>query len=140
MVLWSINLLFFDHVKPEPTHATVGAVASMPAPVSFDPVIDQNLIDTIYCRRAFFFTHSASGSRECILFTLVPTGKTNFEIAEAVAAGLGKTLISPNPVGLLTFDGSHLDRPSAERWSEAFFQLAGPKIRNCLGQEKAPKL
>jgi hypothetical protein len=30
------------------------------------------------------------------------------------------------------FDHAHLDRPSAERWSRAFLEAAGPQIRECL--------
>jgi hypothetical protein len=42
-------------------------------------------------------------------------------------------LVTPDPVEeLQTIDGSHLDGPSAERWSRAFFQAAGPEIQSCI--------
>ena len=37
--------------------------------------------------------------------------------------------------GLQTIDGYHLDGPSAERWSQAFFKAAGPEIRSCLEKQ-----
>jgi hypothetical protein len=45
---------------------------------------------------------------------------------------LGSELIAPQVDGLRTFDGSHLDAASAERWSAAFLDAAGPRIRECL--------
>jgi hypothetical protein len=62
--------------------------------------------------------------------------ETQTKAASAIAAALGLELIAPELEGLQTFDGSHLDPPSAERWSRAFFQAAGPKIRQCLGNTK----
>jgi hypothetical protein len=61
----------------------------------------------------------------------------SIETAGAVANALGLTLVSPDLDGLLTFDGIHLDPPSAERWSKAFFDAAGPQIRKCLSQPYA---
>ena len=71
--------------------------------------------------------------RNCVVLTLAPSDGTKRAEATAIATGLGLSLISPNMDGLRTFDGSHLDRPSAERWSKAFFDAAGPRIRECLG-------
>ena len=51
----------------------------------------------------------------------------------AIAEALGVPLMTPElSQDLLTFDGSHLDKASAERWSQAFFQMASSKIRSCL--------
>jgi hypothetical protein len=72
--------------------------------------------------------------RDCIILTLVPTVQTRRSEAAAVAESLGLPLMSPQLDDLLTFDGSHLDGPSAERWSAAFLQLAGPRIRQCIGR------
>jgi hypothetical protein len=73
---------------------------------------------------------------ECVIPTLVPTVETQTETASAIAAALGLELIAPQLEGLQTFDGSHLDSPSAERWSKAFFEAAGPKIRQCIDNTK----
>jgi len=77
-------------------------------------------------------------SRDCILLTLPAKGTlgpgTSVGTAKAIAAALGLKFIAPQPDGLTTFDGSHLDRASAERWSSAFIGIAGPSIEKCLGR------
>jgi hypothetical protein len=70
--------------------------------------------------------------RQCVILTIVPYNGTKRAEAEAIAQRLGLALLAPEVQGLTTFDGSHLDPPSAERWSDAFFELAGPQIRRCL--------
>jgi hypothetical protein len=58
---------------------------------------------------------------------------TKLSVANAIASGLGKTLVVPQHLdSLQTFDGTHLDQASAEHWSEAFFETAGPQIQKCL--------
>lgn len=69
---------------------------------------------------------------DCVIFTLVPTVDTPYAASSAIAKALNVQLIAPRSDDLLTFDGSHLDHRSAERWSAAFFEAAGPKIRACL--------
>lgn len=77
--------------------------------------------------------------RNCVLLTIVPTVGTKRAEAMAIAEKLGIGLISPRIDGLRTFDGSHLDEPSARRWSAAFLEEAGPQIRKCLGHAQASK-
>ena len=76
--------------------------------------------------------------KECVLFTVLPkaagTPGTEFGTARALAAELGVPFVSPQIEGLRTFDGSHLDRQSAERWSTAFMNAAAPLIRKCLSR------
>jgi hypothetical protein len=72
--------------------------------------------------------------RSCVVLTVVPYPATKHAEARAIAGAIGLDLVDPQLDGLRTFDGSHLDRPSAERWSRAFFDSAGPRIRRCLGQ------
>jgi hypothetical protein len=50
----------------------------------------------------------------------------------AIAASLDHDVVAPQIEGLHTFDGSHLDEASAERWSAAFLKEAGPRIRDCV--------
>jgi hypothetical protein len=69
----------------------------------------------------------------CVLLTVVPTVDTKRAEARAIADALGKPLIEPAVDGLTTFDGSHLDAASAQRWAAAFFDAAGPRIRECTG-------
>ena len=71
-------------------------------------------------------------SRDCVLFTLVPTVDTRRDEAAHIAAALGIDLIAPQVDALRTFDGSHLDAASAERWSQVFFRDAGSRLGECL--------
>lgn len=70
----------------------------------------------------------------CVFLTIAPSEDTMLEEATAIADALGLPLVAPRPPGLRTFDGSHLDRPSAETWSAAFFAAAGPALAACLGR------
>jgi hypothetical protein len=78
------------------------------------------------------FLSSLPVGRECVLLTLAPYDGTRRAEAQAIADSLGLDLVAPRLSDVTTFDGSHLDRPSAERWSAAFFDAAGPRIRQCL--------
>lgn len=70
--------------------------------------------------------------RSCVILTIVPTVETKRAEAMAIAAKLGHDLLAPQVDGLRTFDGSHLDEASGERWSAAFLREAGPRIRKCV--------
>lgn len=72
--------------------------------------------------------------RNCVLLTIVPTVETKRAEAEAIASAVGLELVAPQVGGLRTFDGSHLDAVSAERWSSAFLDAAAPRLLNCLGR------
>ena len=89
-----------------------------------------------YANLAANFVSGLPVDRQCIMLTLAPSATTKTVEAAAIADALGLDLISPTLDGLRTYDGSHLDRPSAQRWSRAFFDIAGPRIRRCL--EKSP--
>lgn len=74
--------------------------------------------------------------RKCVFLTIAPSDGTKSAEARAIADALGLSLVVPAVAGIKTIDGSHLDRASAERWSTAFFEAAGPRIRECLGDAK----
>lgn len=74
--------------------------------------------------------------RRCVLLTIAPYNATKMAEATAIANALNMDLLVPPLKGLQTFDGSHLDRPSAERWSQAFLKMAGPRIRECLSEAR----
>jgi hypothetical protein len=78
--------------------------------------------------------------RQCVILTIVPYDGTKRAEAQSIATALGMNLLEPEVDGLKTFDGSHLDPASAERWSAAFFTLAGPQIRSCLAEYQAKSL
>jgi hypothetical protein len=75
--------------------------------------------------------------RRCVILTIVPTVETKRAEATAIATKLGHDLLAPQIEGLQTFDGSHLDEASAERWSAAFLREAGPRIRSCVDTARA---
>lgn len=104
-------------------------------PVSYDEVEDQNAVK-IETDNAIEFMKHLPKQEKCVILTTVPTVGTKVADAAAIARGVGLELVMPgNLSGLSTYDGSHLDSPSAERWSKAFFGVAGPKILSCLDKE-----
>lgn len=102
-------------------------------PVSYDQGISEDVVkrDT---EAAIDFVSRLPVPKKCVILTQTATVGTKIGNANAIAAALGNALVAPEIPGLQTFDGSHLDRPSAERWSQAFFQAAGPRIRSCLDE------
>jgi len=101
------------------------------SPVSDDPLVDQSVVETFTTSGRNFLSRLPV-SRECVILTVLPTVEARVGTAKAIAAALGTNLLAPELEGLQTFDGSHLDQASAERWSQAFLQLAAPRIRRCL--------
>jgi hypothetical protein len=101
------------------------------APVADGPIVEPERWG-FYAARAEQFVSSLPVPRTCVVLTVVPYPATKSAEAKAIADALGLELTIPKLDDLRTFDGSHLDRPSAERWSKAFFDLAGPRIQQCL--------
>jgi hypothetical protein len=101
------------------------------SPVSDDQNVSQDIVDSNVATATDFLSRFAEG--KCVILTDVPFVETNIGNANAIAKGLGANLVAPASLeGLQTFDGIHLDQPSAERWSKAFFSAAGPEIQSCL--------
>jgi hypothetical protein len=103
------------------------------SPLSYDHLVNQDLMKR-YTESAIDFLSRRPIKQECVILTTIPTVKTNVGTANSIATVLSLNFIAPEIEDLQTFDGSHLDRPSAERWSSAFFQAAGPQIKKCLGK------
>jgi hypothetical protein len=76
-------------------------------------------------------------NRDCVILTMVPTVGTKYATAAAIATRLQLPFIAPQIAGLGTFDGTHPDSESAQRWSEAFFKVAGPRLQQCLKRSPA---
>jgi hypothetical protein len=100
-------------------------------PVSYEQTADPAIVAdyTTYGRR---FLNELPVEARCQILTMVPTVRTEIGTARAIARALGRELIAPELDGLNTFDESHLDRESAQRWSAAFLHASGPQIRECL--------
>ena len=127
------RVLFSVRVRPERT--TSHELDAM-IPVSYDEAVSQDEVDRETAAAIDFLKQFTQG--KCVILTQVPTVGTKIGDANAVAAALGMKLITPEIAdGLQTVDGSHLDGPSAERWSQAFFEAAGPEIRSCIDKHRA---
>ena len=102
-------------------------------PISYDQVINRTVVNSNTAAASDFLSHFAQG--KCVILTMVPSVGTKIGNANAIANNLNMELVTPRTLqGLQTFDGYHLDAPSAQRWAQAFFQVAGPRIRSCLAQ------
>ena len=110
------------------------------APVAYSDSVNRAQLDSeVVAGRRFL---SALPVRpECIVLTMIPKSGAALGNTEgtgrAIAASLGLPLVAPRLDSLSTFDGSHLDRASAERWSAAFFEAAAPLVQKCLSQPHA---
>jgi hypothetical protein len=105
------------------------------AVVSYDQSVDQTAVQNEAAIGREFLSELPV-RRECIILTMVPYARTKVTAVNALANALGMNLVWPDVDELQTFDGSHLDRPSAERWSKAFLQVAAPQIRKCLADSR----
>jgi hypothetical protein len=73
----------------------------------------------------------------CLLLTSVPSNFATPLLARQVALALGSPLVEAPLDGLSTFDLSHLDAPSAERWAAQFLQQAEPLFETCMTETAA---
>jgi hypothetical protein len=119
------------------TYYPSGATELEPKPVTYNQTAEGHVGDGEVTDARTFLAHLPV-ARDCIILTLVPTVATKAGRAAAMAVDLGAELVAPAPDNLWTFDGSHLDHASAERWSAAFFRAAAPQIRRCL--DRSPGL
>jgi hypothetical protein len=111
-----------------------GVAPQKAAAVSYDQVANPDVVDRNIAAAVDFLSHFTEG--KCVILTDVPFVDTNIANANAIAKGVGNKLVTPDVLeGLQTYDGYHLDQPSAERWSRAFFLAAGPQIRSCLEEQ-----
>jgi hypothetical protein len=108
------------------------------APVSYDRSADPAAMDDQVAIGKKFLSHLPVDP-DCVILMTVPSVRTKTREITALANALGKELVAPELEGLETFDGSHLDRPSAERWSRAFLEATAPQIKRCLGNSKTSR-
>jgi hypothetical protein len=104
----------------------------MIVPVSYDWGVSENVVNS-NTAAAINFLSNMTIERKCVILTMVPTVDAKIGNVNAIVKALGLDLVIPEiQAELRTNDGSHLDQPSAEQWSQAFFQVASPRIRSCL--------
>ncbi len=78
------------------------------------------------------FLAAARLAPRCLLLTSVPSNFATPLLAQQIADALGSPMVEAALDGLSTFDLSHLDAPSADRWSAQFLKRAGPLIDACM--------
>ncbi len=69
---------------------------------------------------------------QCTVVVYVPGPFSSAIAAHTIAQKMHFTYISADLPGLMSVEGHHLDRPSAERWSAAIVSQLGPVIRHCV--------
>jgi hypothetical protein len=134
-VLCGHHIAFFRSMATGAWVVTGGRFTSKP--VSYNQNIDRKILEA-YTASGTEFLSDLPVRRECLILTMVPTVDTPIGTAKGIASALGLGLVAPELAGLNTFDESHLDRESALRWSAAFIEAAGPRIRKCLDQQTGP--
>ena len=102
--------------------------------VSYDDRIDHKMLPA-YTAAARKFLPDLTAEHACTILTIVPTVETRIGTANAIASAVGWKLVAPRLSGLTTFDKVHLDEESAQRWSAAFLEEAGPQIQKCLSEK-----
>jgi hypothetical protein len=107
-----------------------------PIPVSYDHAINQAVVNS-YTDAAILFLSQVPVKRSCIILTMVPKVETKIGNGKAIATALRMNFVAPEISELGTFDRSHLNQQSAQRWSQAFFEAAGSKIRSCLEETRS---
>ena len=105
--------------------------------VSYNSWVNDEVVKDSAALAIDFLKRFAQG--KCVILTNVPYPEVKIGNIEAIAAGAGLPLVVPEMDGLSTFDGFHLDRASADRWSRAFLEAAGPRIRSCLEKQGATR-
>jgi hypothetical protein len=91
-------------------------------------------------REAEAFLAKIPVRRSCIILTGVPNPQVDAEgMAAAIGKAVGLPVVAPHISGLSTVDGSHLNAPSAARWSAAFLAAAAPTIDACLASAPGSK-
>lgn len=103
------------------------------ATATYVDTVDEKLREH-YVARAREFIAGLPVPKDCVLLTIVPTIGTPTGTAKAIAHDLGTELIAPPVEDIVTFDRSHMERSSAERWSQAFLGAAGPRLQECLAR------
>jgi hypothetical protein len=87
----------------------------------------------------FLATNGLNIKAGCIVITGVPYPGVNMEdLANGIGEGLGVRIINSPVSNLTTLDGTHLDKGSAERWSEAFVKQLDPVLAECIGSKAGP--
>lgn len=111
--------------------ASLASKLKEPLPeVTFDHGVDEEVL-THYLERARPFIAGLREGGSCVVLMNVPASRTSAGTATAFAEAMGLPLVAPELSGLMTFDGDHLDPPSASRWSAEFVAGLEQAVAGC---------
>ena len=89
--------------------------------------------DTVAAARDFI--RRARVENRCVVITATQDGWVDWEpLAREIGRRLDLLVVLPELDGLATFDRSHLNEASAERWSAAVLGKIGPVLDRCIGR------
>jgi hypothetical protein len=104
-------------------------------PTPAKPVVNKTGTDVaklaVYTPIAESFVADLRARNACVLFINVPNSSVSDATAEALAAAVDVPFITSESEGLTTYDGSHLDTQSAERWTSAVMPLLAVELSRC---------
>lgn len=95
---------------------------------------DTHLIDQVdeTVAAAELFFASTGINRECVVLTATAQNPTPVAFTRELAKRLDVAFEFPQLDDMWTIDASHMDVPSAERWSVAFMERLAPHIERCV--------
>lgn len=99
-------------------------------PVSYDNSFFETIDQTL--KIAERFITNSGVPKECIILTVTPSVYTPLQYAQTLADKAGIPAYFPELDNLVTIDESHLNKESAERWSQALLDMAEDNIRQCV--------
>jgi len=97
----------------------------------------------LYWRNARTMLSSDTWRDTCIIFYMVPgVGGEGAGVMREVAQRSGRPYIYPDidaSKNYFSYDGSHMDVDTSERWTKEFLAELGPKLDACLARVNAGK-
>jgi hypothetical protein len=119
--------------KWQGTFADAGKAYSPVTPMKQLPEAPEKLPQQI--ARAERFISNLQMDKRCVVLTGIPNSYSQAEEwAEKIGAAIDVASVAPVMDGLMTIDGSHLNQPSAERWSTLFLAEFSPALEDCLSR------
>ncbi|MDA8708018.1 hypothetical protein N9M10_01455 [Hellea sp.] len=86
----------------------------------------------LYTDRAIELFEMQNYRDSCPVFYLVNSPRAAPKLMESIAKSLGIQSVFAYINGLASYDKSHLDRPTSERWAGEFVKALDPVVDNCL--------
>lgn len=94
----------------------------------------------IFRRRMHTMLKSIAWKNSCVIFYEIPNPNQFFEVSTHLAREAKKPFIFPTITPekkYFVFDGSHMEKDTAIRWTNEFLQILDPYLNNCLAKSYA---